>query len=338
MLLKIVKSLICMSFITVFFLVSCSDFYVSGGDKPLYDNAVQTAPVIVPGATSSRGNSRAESDLLAAKPVLNYIFETFREYDNDRDEGNIGLGNIYKVLYQAGSFYETHAVSPKQLEASKIIAAPFNFGTTARTYTHAANSTMLKHGYAMSKATDGTVSCILTWYVTNGGTNNEYGVFEGNFNQTTGDLLINMAVLVDYPESNEGGDYCLRTYIEGNEKTHMFKVNTSSYNSAGSQYAIIGYGNSDSTSSDAYFILKVKSSDMDSYPDGRYYKFKAEDTESDLAGYEDIGYDASGITSVLDPEDYKSTVDTISMFATDGSDHPTALSDFTNSTHYLDLD
>ena len=296
------------------------------GSVAFYSSAVDTSPVIV--ATQSAVNAPQFRAFAFGTPTYE-IFNTLREYINDRDEGVIGLSNIYKLLYQAGEFYEGFAANPTALGTPTAISSPFDFGTSPVTYTHALNDDSTDdHGYAIMQDGD-TVYALLTWTVTTPGTGKEYGVMEGNYNDVTGDVHINLVCFCDY---DTPPDYCLRTELTGNANTHTFTLRIVKYNPPGG-YAVtmVGTGVSQSSDSTDYFLFKISD---DSYTN-RYYKFYASADEDDFIVFQENGYaDASSVPGG-DPDGYDSILSGITPFALDGSDNARDVTDFTGSTVLL---
>jgi hypothetical protein len=307
---------------------------------------MDTTPVITATTSDSslsKGIVKVSTDWDSGNPAYE-VFNVFRQYLYPQHDGIIDISNLYKLLYEAGSHYDnaissssdsdtsenlekadSDSTAVQELASATEILPPFDFGNTARSYTHASNN------YALS--TDGdTVYAILTWIWDEDPTYS-YGVIEGSFNSTSGDLTLDMVYLVDYEGDS---DYCLRTYITGNDTTHQFTVKLSKYNTGENAYAMsmIGTGVSQSDDENDYFLLKMKDNDnLSEYTNGRYFRFAADSDEDALAAASHLGYDYADIE---DANNYADTLDGMTFFALDGSDHATSVSDFTNSDLTLD--
>lgn len=306
------------------------DFELPTGQTAFYSSAVDTTPVIQ--ATTSSASvsalhqpSSLTTDWTSGNPVYE-IFNAFQDYQYPEDEGVIDVSNIYKLLFEAGTQYSTAIDTVAELTTPATITSPFDFGNTPRTYSYASDN------YALEQDGD-TTYALLTW-IWDESPKMSYGVIEGSFNQTTGDLELHMVYLVDYESEN---DYCLRTYISGNEKTHQFTLKASKCGATEGSYAIsiIGTGISESESADDYFLLKIIDNDnLAAYPEGRYYKFSSSADEDDLRAHPIDGF---ALAEVEDPNNYADTLDTLTFFALDGTDHATSVDDFSNSSLTLDF-
>lgn len=301
----------------VLILAACNgDLKVASGGIMFYDAAVDTLPVMEPAAAS-----RASSEWNFGNPVYE-IFNTLREYDNDRDEGKIGLDNMYKLLFQAGAFYNDAVSSATQMETPRNIASPFdlsgdsNYVAPTALYTHLFASEAGGNWAAIEKAADGTLNCLMTWEV-NQDSGDEYGIIEGNYNETTGKILLNLVCYVDYSSQP---DYCLRTMIDGNDKTHRFKMKMSKYSGSdeGFAFSLTGSGVSQSANAEDFFLMAVLLEDtIGTTP--AYYKVKAGAGETELQQQNAAGstYGDLGITV----DTYKTEVDALVAFPVDGSLH-----------------
>lgn len=309
-------------------------FSLPDGERAFYDAVMNITPVI--SATSSENSSLITSRHVTTGWVWGNptyeIFNAFREYEFPRDEGVIDTSNVYKLLFEANHSYDDAVREVVELPELTVIDSPFDFGAVSRSYTHASSE------YALSEDGD-TVYALLTW-IWDEDPKFSYGVFEGSFDTITGDVEVDMVYLVDYPPGGnpegEDGDYCLRTYISGNEDTHFFTLRTSKVGTGDSYYAIsmIGTGISRSDNADDYFLMKIIDNDnLSGYPDGRYFKFPASADEGDLIGYSVFGYTLGEID---DPDNYAEILDGLEFFSLDGSDHATSTDDFLNSDLILE--
>lgn len=301
----------------------------NGGTENFFFSAANdTTPVFAP--ASKAGASLAKAATWSFGSVNYELFNTFREYINSRDEGDIGLDNIYKVLYQTGSFYseaegmctpsegagESVNKATSFITEETAIDSPFDFGN-AETYTCAINDADGRHGYAI-KEVGGTKYGLLSWQVLNYDNNNsdEKGVLQGSYNETTGALDLDMAVYVNYVDQ---GDYSLRTEIIGNAQTHQFSLRLMKYNSEQGAYwiSLVGYGISQGAGN--YFLFKV--SDQSGVTD-KYYCYAADADETTLQAADDAGSD----TAPENCADYQDEVGALTAFAS--TDLPTQDSNF----------
>jgi hypothetical protein len=99
------------------------------------DAAEQSAPVfeVVEGLLKQ---NRSGLEALYASTFdwgnVNYeIFNLMREYDNTAEEGDIGIDNMYKALYQAGQFFAGAASQCTSIPTTTAIIPPFDFGNSA---------------------------------------------------------------------------------------------------------------------------------------------------------------------------------------------------------------
>jgi hypothetical protein len=281
-----------------------------------FESAANTAPVFEPNAVE--GLLRLGIPIRSAKwdfGGVNYeLFNLLREYVNERDEGTIGLDNIYKLLYQAGSFYGEAASGCNAITATSI-SSPFDFGVS-ETYDCAINETTFRHGSAIREGADGTKNALLAWQVLNndGHDSDEKGVLQGSSNPTTGDLSLHLATYVNYTAKN---DFSLRTEIAGNDQTHHFTLRTMKYTQDG--YWITTTGSGISQGAGQFFLFKV--SDQSGIS-GRYYCFPADANEETLQAADDAG----SATVPADCAVYEEVVNALVPFQS--SDLPTSDANF----------
>jgi hypothetical protein len=288
-------------------IISCIDpssNNVPEKDNFFYDSAKLTIPNI------SESSSRA---ITWANGYCPYeIYQTLREYIPDIS--TVGLENIYKLLYQAGGFYNMGLDTAKSIP-EQVITLPFDFGNGI-TYDRAGNDMKWKHGYAI-KEIDQKKYGIMSWEVNHGA--RELGVFEGVYDAATKDLTIDMAVFVDYASSN---DYSLRSRIVGNSETHVFKLWVTKYNGAGYSISMVGAGVSRGAGN--YFLFNI--TDSQGITD-RYFSFPADATADTLKAMSVAG-DA---TADANTAAYKPIVDSMTKFA-GPADLPDESSDFNNGS------
>ncbi len=328
-------------------------FEMASGKYAFYSAANDTTPVITASADTSLSVRDLSTELSmkvstgweSGNPAYE-IFNLLREFDNDIHQGVLDMSNLYRVLWEAGEQYDTAAESDQLVDLeetegeAKQIASPFDFGTTAKEYTHfyeyLSESEDDYSSHAAFKNDDGTTHALLTW-VWDGSSEAEnaqigYGVIEGSFNGTTGALELNMVQLVDYVDSDR--DYCLRTYVTGNSLTHTFTIKAGKTGTGDGDYTIsmLGTGVSESESDSDYFLLKIfDNGNFASDEDGKYYQISSNPSEDDLSALSHLGYDV-GDDEVPDANNYAATLDAMTPIAMDKSDHALSIDDFTGGT------
>ncbi len=259
---------------------------------------------------------------------VNYeIFNLMREYDNAIHEGDVGIDNMYKALYQAGSFFQG-AVSQCTSITESSITPPFNFGNTY-TYNCAGNNETEEHGFAVKQTTD-EVTGIIGWRVYNydGAGSDEKGVLEGYYNSATGEISLDLTAYVYYATTD---DYSMRIELEGNELTHEFTIRLYKYTGGGYSISIIGNGISQGTGN--YFLFKIQDTNALSTP--KYFCYEASDVNQEFlqtkAEEDYTGEDSASVPAECST--YKTVVDAMTFFEV--SDVPVEASDFnTGITDY----
>lgn len=304
-------------------------FGLPDGQIAFYSFGMDVAPVVTSATATSVSktlsvkNEASITNWSWGSPTFE-IYQTFREYQNPRDDGVIDVSNMHKFLFEAGNVYDNSIQIVQELSAPKVIAPPFDFGREGRTFSYAADH------YALGRS--GTTTEALLSFIWDENPKFSYAVIDGSFDTTTGDLDLDFAYLVDYEGDR---DYCVRTRLTGNENTHNFMLRTSKFNTGG-HYAItmVGAGISESDDPDDYFLVKIMDSQsLAAFPAGRYYKFASNPTEIDLIGYPATGY---ALEEIDDPMGYAQIIEQQTPFALDGSDHATSVADFTNIDLHLE--
>lgn len=324
-----------------------SGFELPAGETAFYSDAMNTIPVIeatVSAASiSAKGLSlKITTEWESGNPAYE-IFNVLREYEYPRDEGVIDVSNIYKLLFEAGTQYsnavdeinsagdsegdsdsedasETKFAVSSELATPAVVASPFDFGNDPVTYTHASDH------YALALDGD-AVQALLTWIWDESPTMS-YGVLEGSFNGTTGDITLDMAYLVDYEGED---DYSLRTFVSGNKISHQFtlKIAKCGHSSGVCSTSMIGTGISRSDNAEDYFLMKIIDGDnLSDFPEGRWFKVPASATEDDLMALSGTGSD---LADIADPNNYAEAIEELTFFALDGSDNATSVTDFESS-------
>jgi hypothetical protein len=182
------------------------------------------------------------------------------------------------------------------------------------TYDQAVNDTTMKHGYAIRVEGD-TKYALITWSTGLSNAGDSYGVMQGNYNDSTGALEIDMAVYFDY-DSIE--DFSIRLELVGNAQTHAFTTRFGKSNAGGFLISVVGKGVSQGE--DRFFLFKVTVPDLSI--DGKYFCFPASADEDTLIAEDDTG----SVTVPADCSSYENDVDSLTAFTS--SDIPTSTSDF----------
>jgi hypothetical protein len=271
--------------------------------------------------------NKVMADSFSAGTPTYMIFNTFQEYVFPRDEGRIDQSNIYKVLNDINVMYNQamDTITPVvtavgDSNATVAIASPFDFGTLPQAFSFTSDNC------ALHKSGD-TIFVLFTWNIGPG-----YGVLQGCFNDSTGDIRVDVVDCVLYSDQNK---YCTRLSISGNQITHHFTVKFVSADGIGTiAVSFVGTGVSKSDNTEDYFLIKYNYLTRDGATgitnhDARYYRFNVAANEDSLRAYPVNGFAKEDIA---DPRNYSSLLDTMTMFKLDGSDNATKLSDFANGS------
>lgn len=212
--------------------------------------------------------------------------------------------------------------------AAKVVASPYSFGMN-ETYSCAVSSGQMGEEYPYSVAASEAgankeIKKLLTGFVWAGsGTEGEFNVIQGNYNESTKDLVLHFAQLVDHGQSN----FVRRIEILGNVSAHTFtlrSLNGPKQGASGSWVSIVGKGISKGSGN--YFLLKVKS-DSTGWTDAKYLCLSADatgDTFVSLATSKPTG----DTTVATECAAYQQEVDALTFFAYP-TDVPQTLTDFT---------
>jgi len=328
------KKLLVLSFSVFFLFASCSKDDVQEEITPnvFFDYATELSPVFYPVDGLLKITEKNTDPLFALWNYGNVNFELYnllREYDSERDGDTIGLDNVYKALYQAGSFYE-EAVAFCQTVLEVEITPPFDFGNSS-TYSCAANDGANARAAAI-KASGDSRNAILTWEVDDyaGSGRNEKGVSQGTFHDVTQDVTIDIVTLVQYLSVS---NFAMRMELIGNALNHTFSIRLYKYNEEGYQLSIVGKGISQGEGN--YFLFKVDASDPSKAESAKYFCYPANADQATLKNASDEGSDT------VDPNcaAYEADVNAMTMFAED--DVPKSDADFNSGnpevgTIYLD--
>lgn len=231
--------------------------------------------------------------------ILYEIFYLLRDFNPDTDQGVIDTSNLYKTMWESRGFF-ANTKTQCQTITDKVIAPPFDFGNEATSYGCAFNDGDFGGAYKETDAKYG-----LFGFLWNDGTHSEYGTLQGNFNEASNDLSLDIAVWVDYATEN---DYCYRNDIDGNADTHLFTFRSIKGNNVPDNFFLSLVGKGYSQGSGKYFLLKATTSGSSN----RYYCIGADDGEEELRAM-----DASGSEAVdANCAEFQSDVDALTLFTT----------------------
>ncbi|MBN2038482.1 MAG: hypothetical protein JW864_00470 [Spirochaetes bacterium] len=302
------NSLFCLFLIVVFAFSACgSDDDSSSSSNIFFEAAKNTAPVF----DASSKKAPAGDNWNWGNPVYE-IYTMFRDYDPNTDEGTIGLDNIYKLMYQAGQFFNSCDENGTSISDTPM-TSPYILRSTSQTYDKYLIQESPDGANYFATKRDGDISyALLCWYIDNT-TSEEYGILEGNYNESTHDIDIDLVCFVDYGAtgtSSENTKFSLRTHLTGNSETHTFTdLRSSKWNwdddETDQMYCAWYIGSGVSQGSGEYSLFRV--SDNGGLND-QYFEIPADAAEADLQDLDDLGLDTSTLS-------YKTEVDT--MFADD---------------------
>jgi len=288
----------------------------------LYESARQTTPVIRPGGATGAVTAPAlpaDAPWTFGNPAFE-VFTMLRDYDPAKDVGrSVGLDNLYKSLWQTGSFYDEYRARCAPITPA-VITSPFDLGN-AVTYDCAVNDRSAKHGHA-SREPAGQKLGLNTWQVDYDDGQSELGVQELAYATATGDLVVDEAIWVRITASNS---FSMRYHIEGNDQTHQFSVKLLKYTAGGYWVSVVGAGVSKGAGN--HFLFKA--SDLSGLAGG-YFCYPAELTEVQMQA---IGWTtAGGIDAACAP--LQATVDALTPLVAP-QDVPTSAASFAGSSIYL---
>lgn len=294
----------------------------SGSQTAFYDAVVQVMPVF-DRASATTAVSKAVSTTWGSGNPLYEAFYLLQEFNPDTDQGVIDTSNLYKTMWEGRNFFANTKSSCTAI-TEQTIAPPFDFGNAAMTANCAFNEDATD-GYDFGGAireldASGAILPITTTSRTDFSAavqqgvfgfvwvddHNEYGVLQGNYNSTTDDLALDIAVWVDYTGDN---DYCYRNDIDGNVATHLFTFRAVKGNLVAGASSMSMVGKGYSQGADQFFLLKITNSGLDG---ARYYCIGADDDETAL-----MAMDAEGSTTV-DPNcaAFQTDVDALTLLTT----------------------
>jgi len=304
----------------------CSD---GGSDSNFFfESAKDVGPRFEEAASKSTGMYRATTTWESGDSIYE-MYMKLRDFDPSIHSGVIDSSNVYKLIYDAGGLYNEAKENGESI-TSQIIFPAFDLGQSV-VYDYAKNyneGTSYYYGLAYREAGGLFYALLCSKVFEESGPQTTPSVMQCTYNESTGDLEIYMAYLVNYPS---GEVYSVRTELIGNDQTHSFDLRIISYNSSPSSQANwrSWAGKGVSQGAGNYFLLKMNSNFDNT---DRYYVFPAGSTDDDLKAMDSDGYAYADLPSTVDS--YKEDVQAKTFFTV--AEVPTALTDFPNVNH-IDL-
>lgn len=316
------------------FLAGCSatgDSPTGGGSSiGLSAAASATGPVITPAASmlGSSGLQPFEANWQTGY-VVYAIYGLIQEYVDSRDNGVIDGSNMYKAMHDAETYFNNGVDSCTTMTA-QTVTSPFDFGTEdlGDEYDCIYNNTSGNYTYSIATNTSAQPmrALIGTSVVETGQTTRT--VYQVQYNETTKDLTVLSAYLVDYDDQD---DYSVRIYISGNETTGLFTLKLVKTGGLTNAISISGYGYGYSTGSQ-YYLFKVSTNNFSgTNVTGTYYCFESSTTETEMKALDDAGVDSGSIPANCST--YEANLPSTD-YLTDQSDSPTLTTDFTGTGDY----
>lgn len=299
----------------------------AGGNVLFYSQAKSVAPVFIPGART--GALRAAGPLEVSpgwengNPVY-MLYDLLRNFEHPADEGRIDSHNLYKVLFDAGLMYASGATSPQNRSfAATSVASTFDFGTAPGAYTSGGakqetGSNNVVYSKSWAYRVDGTrTSALLTWIYDISPTHQERGVTEATFDETTGEIELNMANFVWYSDTEW---FSIRTWVTGNTFTHAFTLKglnrgRSAYGESHASFA----GGGVSRGAGEYFLFDVHVVNNGTDEGVFHYKVPADAGEDSLRTLAATGI-PGGFDEGNDPRNYRARVPVTRFAAADGAE------------------
>lgn len=266
-----------------------------GGKKDSHDgptsNAIYAAARNITPAVATGAGAHA----LAARPAAadaampwwsgnlgGLIFQTLRDYQYPRDEGQVDATNIYKVLFEAGNTFERGFGSLDAI-AEKPVASPFDFGpfSISDTYDKAKNGVEGNPVFMAARQAGNDKHLLVAM-----STGNASSIMQGAYLGDTKDLELNSMTVIRYTAGSMAGDvYGIRSYIKGNEATHTFTFRflQFSYNHAMDMnyyYSVIGTGVSQGAGGHFLFFGSGSNAPSSWGPATGYWCFASGDSEA----------------------------------------------------------
>ncbi len=262
------------------------------------------------GALIAHENDKEATATWEAGNPMYEIYNLLRSYTYPGDEGIVDMSNLYKTLHTAGSYYSNAEQTCTPINLQEIIA-PYDFGMREQ-YNCAGNEDKVDgygRGYAIRREGSkkhGIIS--FEWDVDN----KSLGVLQGRYDESSGDLYLNLVYFVDYPSQ---ADYCVRHEVSGNDRTNFFKIRSMKYSPEQSAISMVGKGYS--RGSGNFFLFRLTNSFEETISvNNKYFCFPASTHKNNLQAA-----DSNGSSTVdADCADYQDAVDSMTLFEIDGSE------------------
>ena len=301
-----------------------------GANTPFYSQTKEVAPYVTETARSVESKA-------ATWNWGSPLYEIYNMLKDGAGDDTVGISNMWKALYQAGSFYEELKASSSDFDNLTTVSPTWSDADggasanaddfVAMQYQGGTVDTTNDRSFAYRVDGD-TEYGLITWVVDQGTVtteDDEYGLMQGSFNEVTGDVTLNMVAFVEMATTNPDY-YTVRYHITGNMNTHQFTAKLIKFNGGAYRGTIVGAGKN--TGDADYMVFKL--SDNEGRTDAGY-KFEANLDETEMQAMDDAGTAWASLTD--DPDGYKATIDAQTPFdnAELSTDVPKALTDFTNS-------
>ena len=130
----------------LFLMTQCGGSGSSSGDDFFFTQAKLVAPVVTP-TVSSAIIAVKENTSWNNGNIMYELFDLLRDYDNAKDQGVIGISNMYKTMYQTSDFYASEITSCTAITA-QVVVSPYDVGTR-NTYNCAGTQNSNNNYFAM---------------------------------------------------------------------------------------------------------------------------------------------------------------------------------------------
>jgi hypothetical protein len=179
--------------------------------------------------------------------------------------------NLYMNLKSADQSYVSYGGQATKLDAAKAVASPFNFGTgydiSDLSFDYGANgltgNSSSSSAASIALRADGDNRYLLiASYPTVSSSDYSKSVMQVSYNSSNGAIKLNQVLYLRYVTGTMAGQiYANRMWIDGNAKTHTFKVKAiqggkSQTGDFTYKYSLVGNGVSQGTGN--YFLINIK--------------------------------------------------------------------------------
>ncbi|MFW6365850.1 MAG: hypothetical protein ACOC2H_05170 [Spirochaetota bacterium] len=228
------------------------------------------------------------------------IYELYGILEDDEDV-DVGYFNIYDSLKTADERF-TEAMA----NGSTITDDDFELDYE---HSHVLGSTeySIYHQYTdggYSSETyvhqDGSYMSMLNILVNNTGDENSKSFVEGRYDESTGDVMIEIFMANKIDEGSNTGWELVRAYFEGNTENHTFTLKVVR-GGTGYDHNVLGSGVSQG---DGYFLLNLANDSVELTGTARFYTIDADATVDELKALDDEGFETADAAG--DTEDHAS--------------------------------